>query len=118
VTEQPDRIVRSVRVRVLPLDAEVEVPPGSSLMEAAQAMGLRWPTSCQGVAICTRCVVEIDPADAGAFSPMRPDEHQALDTVRWRGETRTDERLACQVRVRHDVTVRKRFVRWQEETGP
>ncbi len=97
-------------VHLEPLGVDIPVPRALSLMEAAEAAGWRWPTVCQGTAICTRCWIEVDPADADALSPMRPDEREALDRVRWRGDPVTGERLACQVHVRRDVTVFKRYV--------
>ncbi|MEM8905833.1 MAG: 2Fe-2S iron-sulfur cluster-binding protein [Actinomycetota bacterium] len=93
-------------VRVEPAGIELEVPEGVSVMTAAQTAGWYWPTICKGNAQCNRCFVEV--VDGVEHSvEMLPTEREGLERVRWRGEEREGERLACQLRVTGPMTVRK-----------
>jgi uncharacterized 2Fe-2S/4Fe-4S cluster protein (DUF4445 family) len=44
------------RVTILPVNLEIEVKPGDTLMGAAQGLGFYWPTTCGGEAILSRPV--------------------------------------------------------------
>ncbi len=41
------------KIRILPLNREIDARAGQTNMEAAIASGLYWPTTCGGQAICT-----------------------------------------------------------------
>jgi len=43
------------KVHILPLDLTIEAVEGNSIMEAANAHGLYWPTTCGGNGECTTC---------------------------------------------------------------
>jgi 2Fe-2S ferredoxin len=86
------------RIRVLPLDVEIEAREGDTVMGAAQAAGYYWPTTCGGEARCTTCACEV--LDGGAaLTPMGRAERQALVTERGEGVLGTSVRLACQARL-------------------
>ena len=106
-----------ITVRVEPLGAQFEVEPGETLMEAANRAGLYWPTVCGGNGYCNRCFITTDPDDP-AFGSMSQEEEEALRRVRWRISSTAGERLACQVKILADVTVRKKGVTPLSEIDP
>jgi 2Fe-2S ferredoxin len=100
------------RIRILPLDIELDVAVDATLMGAAQDAGCYWPTTCGGEGRCTTCACEIVEG-AAALSPMGRSEEQTLVAERGPGVLATNVRLACQARVLRDVpiVVRKPGVR-------
>jgi 2Fe-2S ferredoxin len=102
-------------VRVRPLDVDIEVHDGESLMEAAERLGYYWPTGCHGMAICTECHIEIE-SGAQNFAPMEEEERDAL---RWDfavdGPGMSRWRLACQARPVGDAVVTKPGVKTRAE---
>ena len=100
-----------VRVRVLPLDIELTVRPGESMMAAAQRQGYFWPTRCRGQAICTACLFEVVSGGEG-FEPVRPPEADVLeDLSEFQAKRAGQLRLGCQARPRAAATVFKRGVK-------
>src|SRR6266545_3551813 len=51
---------RVPRVTFLPDGRAVEVPRGSSILEAAEAAGVELPHNCGGVCACTTCHVLVE----------------------------------------------------------
>jgi 2Fe-2S ferredoxin len=103
-----------VRVRVLPLDIELTVRPGESMMAAAQRQGYFWPTRCRGQAICTACLFEVVSGGEG-FEPVRSLEADALeDLSEFQAKRAGELRLGCQARPRAAATVFKRGVKRAE----
>jgi 2Fe-2S ferredoxin len=109
------RLLRTDRVVVLvePLGAEVVVVGSESLMRAAEAQGLHWPTVCGGDAECGACFVTVDVVDAAALPPPSENEQRGLSLLpKWRREQQdVIVRLACQLRPIADLTVNKVGVR-------
>jgi ferredoxin, 2Fe-2S len=104
--EAPD-----VRVRVLPLDVELTVHPGESMMAAAQRQGYFWPTRCRGQALCTACHFEV-VSEGEVFDPIEPLEQDALETLSAFQAKRAGQlRLGCQARPRAPAAVFKRGVK-------
>jgi ferredoxin, 2Fe-2S len=100
-----------VRVRVLPLDVEMTVCPGESLMAAAQRQGYFWPTRCRGQALCTACLFEVVSGGEG-FDPAEPLEQEALESLSEFQARRAGQlRLGCQARPRAAAAVFKRGVK-------
>jgi ferredoxin, 2Fe-2S len=100
-----------VTVHVEPAGLDVEVGPGQSVMAAAVAQGLFWPTVCHGVAECHTCYFEVLRGEEHC-EPPEPLEQAAL--AQFSGRSSHGERtirLACQTRVSGPVTVRKPGVR-------
>ena len=100
------------RVTVLPLQLELDVPEGESVMAAAQAAGYVWPTECEANASCGLCVSIIrDGLDnCGAIGE---EERETLQ--RTMGAVDPQRRLACRLTVTGPVTLTKRGVRLREE---
>jgi 2Fe-2S ferredoxin len=111
----PPEGVLDVRVRVLPLDVELTVHSGESMMAAAQRQGYFWPTRCRGQALCTACLFEVvSPGEC--FDPAEPLEQDALDTLDALQAKRTGQlRLGCQARPRMAATIFKRGVKPAEQ---
>ena len=103
-----------VSVRVLPLDIELTVRPGESMMAAAQRQGYFWPTRCRGQAICTACLFEVVSGGEG-FEPVRSLEADVLeDLSEFQAKRAGELRLGCQARPRAAATVFKRGVKRAE----
>ncbi len=100
------------RIRVLPLDIQIDANEGDTVMGAAQSAGYYWPTTCGGEARCTTCACDVT-VGAEALSPMGRAERRALVAERGESVLSKPVRLACQARVTgsHDVTVEKPGVR-------
>ncbi len=92
------------RIRIVPLDVEIEAADDTTVMGAAQALGYYWPTTCGGEGRCTTCACEVLEG-ATALSRMGRAEEQTLVSERGPSVLRTTWRLACQARIHGDVTV-------------
>ena len=105
------------RVTILPAKLEIEVKPGDTLMGAAQGLGLYWPTTCGGQAICTTCLTEV-VSGAELLSDMSRSERKTLLAERGEAILNRPMRLACQATVLRDgaLTVNKQGVRSAAET--
>jgi 2Fe-2S ferredoxin len=88
-----------VRIRIRPLDVEIEAGADATLMGAARALGYYWPTTCGGEGRCTTCACEVIEG-AALLEPMGRAEQKSLVYERGEGVLRTTVRLACQARVR------------------
>lgn len=98
-------------VRVLPLDLELEVPEGRTVMSIAHDAGYVWPTECGQEATCGLCVSIIrDGVDH--CGPMPEDEQETLQ--RTMGMVDPSRRLACRLTVTGPVTLTKRGVHARE----
>jgi ferredoxin, 2Fe-2S len=99
------------KVRVLPDDILIEAEDGQTIMDAAHNAGLYWPTTCGGEGICTTCVCTVDDGVAH-LEPMGRGELKTLSEDRDPKMLADGKlRLACQARVRGDVTLTKRGIR-------
>jgi ferredoxin, 2Fe-2S len=99
------------KVRVLPDDIMIETEDGQTIMDAAHDAGLFWPTTCGGEGICTTCACTVEHGVAN-LDPMGRGEQKTLSEDRDPKMLAGGKlRLACQARVRGDVTVTKRGVR-------
>jgi ferredoxin len=101
-------------VRVLPVDAAVEVATGESLMAAARRQGWFWPTVCEGDCECGTCWVVVEDG-AEHCSVMEAAERATLAKGMKASEPRA--RLACQTRVSGPVVVTRRSVRAPANEG-
>ena len=104
------------RITVLPLGEVLEAEAGATIMETAWEHGLYWPTTCGGQGICTSCACSVEEG-AENLDEMGRGERKTL--AEEMGEAAIEARrlrLACQARLRGDVTVTKRGVRAAEDT--
>jgi ferredoxin, 2Fe-2S len=97
VLENYDRCVH--RVRFQPSAIEVEVPAGTTLLDAALAAGLPIARSCGADGVCAKCgLVIVDGAEH--LSPEASDEAR----IKQRNRVDAQMRLACRARIHGDVT--------------
>jgi len=102
------------KVTILPLERVIEATEGATIMDSAHEHGLYWPTTCGGQGICTSCACTIEEGEAN-LEPIGRGELKTLAEEMGEGTVRARKlRLACQARVRGDVTVRKPGVRPDE----
>jgi 2Fe-2S ferredoxin len=100
------------KVLVQPSGIEFEVTPGETLMGAALARGLYWPTTCGGQGICTTCLSEVTTG-GDALAEMGRSERKTLVAERGEAILSRPVRLACQATVLRDgaITLTKPGVR-------
>jgi 2Fe-2S ferredoxin len=103
------------KVKILPLELEIQADEGATIMEAAHENGLYWPTTCGGEGICTSCACTVE--DGGTnLEPIGRGELKTLAAELGEATVRARRlRLACQARVHGDVTVTKRGVRPEDD---
>src|SRR3954470_3364349 len=103
-------------VKVLPSGVEFEAKVGETLMGAAQARGLYWPTTCGGQAICTTCLCEVSE-DRGVLAEMSRSERKTLVSERGEAVLKRPLRLACQATITGEgsLIITKQGVRSADE---
>ena len=69
------------RILVQPGNIEFEARDGQTIMEAAHAEGLYWPTTCGGQGICTTCLTEV-VSGANSLAEMSRYERKTLSAER------------------------------------
>jgi 2Fe-2S ferredoxin len=106
------------KLTVVPSNIEIDVPPGKTLLQAAWDAGYDWPTLCYGQGTCTACQCEILDGLHLLSARTEAEAHMLGDLNR--RVRRTDPRrvrLACQVTITGDVTVRKPAVKQQDSSA-
>ncbi|MFQ6019727.1 MAG: 2Fe-2S iron-sulfur cluster-binding protein [Dehalococcoidia bacterium] len=99
------------KVSIEPLGRTIEAEKDATIMEAALANGLYWPTTCGGEGICTSCACTIEEGERN-LTPMGRSERKTLASEFSPASIQKGRmRLACQARVQGDVRVSKRGVR-------
>ena len=98
------------QVTIEPSGLVVEVPDGERLMQAARDAGFWWPNQCNMECRCAGCFVTVIEG-VEHLSEMGRAEAEALVNQRGRNALDDPVRLACQLGVYGDVTVRKTGVR-------
>jgi 2Fe-2S ferredoxin len=83
---------------------EFEAAIGETLMAAAQAHGLYWPTTCGGQGVCTTCLSEV-VSGSECLSEMGRSERKTLTAERGEAILLRPMRLACQATVMADGSV-------------
>jgi 2Fe-2S ferredoxin len=89
------------RVRFADQNVEVEVPAGSSILQAAQRAGAPEGSACGGVCACSTCHVYVDQG-AELLSEAGEDEEDILDKA---FDVRMNSRLGCQAKLAGDGLV-------------
>ncbi len=91
------------KVTFLPEKRAVEVPRGSSILQAAEAAGVELPHNCGGVCACTTCHVWVEEGYA-SLSEIEDREDDKLNEAEGLSPR---SRLGCQACVEDaDVVVR------------
>ena len=94
---EPDDGAQRVRLRFLPEGAEVRVPSGTPVFDAASWNGIAIDSTCGGHGTCKKCRVRIVSGDV----PVGPLDPRAFTT----DELRDGWRLACRAGARGDLVV-------------
>ncbi|MEV6236608.1 2Fe-2S iron-sulfur cluster-binding protein [Lentzea sp. NPDC051838] len=94
------------KIRVLPLDVEITVHSGESMMAAAQREGYFWPTRCRGQALCTACLFEVVSGDFDQAATLELEALESLSSFQARRPGLL--RLGCQARPTGSATILKR----------
>ena len=89
------------KIKFLPLNKEVEVEEGKTILDAAIENDIHLEHACGGACACTTCHVFIREG-MDQLSEMEDDEADRMDTAT--GIT-LQSRLGCQCKVRGDVVV-------------
>jgi len=95
-------------LKVEPAGYRIDVRQGESLIEAAWRAGYWWPTLCYGAGQCTACGCEV--IEGLDRLSARTEQEERMLRAAARSRRRVDPhrlRLACQVTITGDVTVRK-----------
>ena len=92
------------QVTVLPDGITFEATAGETLMGAALARGLYWPTTCGGQGVCTTCLSEV-VSGAGCLAGMSRSERKTLVNERGEAVLKRPVRLACQATVLNDQPI-------------
>ena len=103
------------RIRILPLDVEIDATPDDTVMGSAQRAGYYWPTTCGGEGRCTTCACEVIEGMA-SLTEMGRAEQKSLVYERGESVLAMAVRLACQARIAGEgpIVVRKPGVRRPE----
>ena len=95
------------KVRFLDQELEVDVPVGSSLLDAARQGGAPEGSACGGVCACSTCHVYVEEG-AELLSEAEEDEEDILDKA---FDVRMNSRLGCQAKLQRDGLVQVRISR-------
>jgi ferredoxin, 2Fe-2S len=93
------------KVRFIDQNLEIEVPVGSSILEAAQQGGAPEGSACGGVCACSTCHVYVE-SGAELLSEAEEEEEDILDKA---FDVRMTSRLGCQSKLQRDGIVSVRI---------
>jgi ferredoxin len=93
------------RVRFITEGVEVEVPVGTSILEAAQKAHAPEGSACGGVCACSTCHVYVE-SGAELLSEASEDEEDILDKA---FDVKMSSRLGCQAKLERDGLVQVRI---------
>jgi 2Fe-2S ferredoxin len=94
-------------VRYVKEGKEVEVPVGSSILEASQKEGIPEGYACGGVCACSTCHVYVKKGGE-LLSEMEDDENDILDKA---FDVRSTSRLGCQAKIEREGVVEVEITR-------
>jgi len=90
------------KVTFMPSGVEVEVNPGTTILDAALEANLDLDHNCGGNCACSTCHIIVE-VGMEKLTPLHDDEQDMLDEAI--GLTQTS-RLACQCQISGDITAR------------
>lgn len=93
------------KVRFEDQDIEIEVPVGTSILQAAKRAKAPEGDACGGVCACSTCHVYVEQG-ADLLSEASEDEEDVLDKA---FDVRLTSRLGCQAKILEEGTVRIRI---------
>jgi ferredoxin len=90
------------KVVFLDQGVEVDVPIGTSVLDAARLVGAPEGSACGGVCACSTCHVYVE-SGAELLSESEEDEEDILDKA---FDVRMNSRLGCQAKILREGTLR------------
>lgn len=93
------------KVRFSDQDIEIEVPLGSSILQAAKRAKAPEGDACGGVCACSTCHVYVERG-AELLSEAEEDEEDVLDKA---FDVKLTSRLGCQAKIQRDGTLSVRI---------
>lgn len=94
-------------VRFLDQNLEIEVPLGTSILEAAHLAGAPEGSACGGVCACSTCHVYVEKGSE-LLSDAEEDEEDILDKA---FDVQMSSRLGCQSRIEREGVIEVRITR-------
>lgn len=88
-------------------EVEVEVPLGTSLLEAAQKAHAPEGSACGGVCACSTCHVHVKKG-LNLLSEMEDEENDILDKA---FDVKSSSRLGCQAKIERDGLIEVEITR-------
>ncbi len=88
-------------VRFLKENLEIDVPEGSSILEAARQIGAPEGDRCGGVCACSTCHVYV----VKGFDSLTEVQDEEFDILDKATDVRMTSRLGCQARIQGDIDV-------------
>src|SRR6187399_815190 len=95
------------KVRFLEHGVEIDVPLGTTLLQAAKRSGAPEGSACGGVCACSTCHVYVE-SGAELLSDAEENEEDILDKA---FDVRMNSRLGCQAKVQGDGVIEVRITR-------
>jgi 2Fe-2S ferredoxin len=95
------------KIRFIDQNLEVEVPVGTSLLDAARKIDAPEGSACGGVCACSTCHVYVEEG-APLLSEADEDEEDILDKA---FDVQMTSRLGCQAKLLHDGLVAVRITK-------
>jgi 2Fe-2S ferredoxin len=89
------------KVRFEPDGIEIEVPVGTSILEASNKAHAQVGSACGGVCACSTCHVYVKQG-LGDLSPASEREEDIMDKA---FDVKSSSRLGCQSKIQRDTTV-------------
>ncbi len=89
-----------MKVKFVPIDKEVEIGPGESVLHAAHKNGIEIKSVCKGIPSCAECRIHIVEGEHNVLPPSNA-ELQLIGTAHFVDH----RRLACQLRCFGDIVV-------------
>src|SRR5262245_23971123 len=89
------------KVRFLKEKIEIEVPAGSSILDAARQCGAPEGDRCGGVCACSTCHVYV----VKGFDSTSEIEDEEFDILDKAFDVRAESRLGCQAKISGDIDV-------------
>jgi ferredoxin len=89
------------KVRFTKENLEVEVPVGTTILEAARKAGAPEGDRCGGVCACSTCHVYV----LKGFENLSEQEDEELDILEKAFAPKSNSRLGCQAEIRDDIEV-------------
>ena len=83
------------KITIMPDGKTIEVPSGTSLVEASARAGAMHGCACGGQCACSTCHVRV----RAGLASLSPADERELDILEKAYDARPDSRLGCQARV-------------------